>query len=148
MKVLFSKIREADINGVVFEERTLTFEAARPTIVQPSEIMKVPINATIKVQGEVVLNISTHPDLSQKAGELFPGLIAVDENSGELVLELPVRNGGRNPINLRMHDRVAVGHLIPTTKIEPEEYFIDLAPAERPQSTPQKRNDGFKFEVR
>lgn len=148
MKVYFATVKSSDPGGVSFSGGTLQFTVTKPVVIQPSEIMKVPINSVVKVDPGVVLNISTHPDLAVKVGELFPSLVVLDSSSPEVPLELPVRNAGRNPINLMPGNPVAVGHLVPTENIELEEFSIAVATKDRPKSSPPKRNKEIKFEVK
>lgn len=148
MKVYFHKIKKNDPNGVVLAEGVLHFCATRPTVVQPSEIMKVPVNVVVRVVGNVVLNISTHPKLVERAGTLFPALLTLDKMSPEEPLELAVKNEGRNPLHLMPDQLVGIGYLLPIEQIEPEEFSISVASRESPKSKPQKRNKDVKFEVK
>jgi len=148
MKIMVGKVRENEPAGLVLAEGVLHFIAAKPTVIQPSEIMKVPINAVVRIPGGVLLNISTSEELASKAGELFPALIALDNMSGDVVLELPIRNSGRNQINLQIGDVVARGHLVPIEFPTIEEFTIQIPNADRPKTRPQKKNDGIKFEVK
>lgn len=148
MKVYFSKIKDSDPNGIILVEGVLHFCATKPVVVQPSEIMKVPINSAIRVAGKVVLNIGTHPDLAEKVGEVFPGTVTLNELSIVKPLELAVRNAGRNPINIMPEDSVGIGYLVPIEHIEPEEFSIETVQREKMKSTPPKKNRDIRFEVK
>lgn len=134
---------------LLYEDGVLVFLAAKPTIVQPSEIMKVQTGLSVRVPFGYVLNISTAPALAIKAAELFPGLMAVSASEQEVELELPVRNSGRNALNIMAGQTLAVGHVVKTEEInikdfEPQDWKL----VSNAESKPQKKNPNIKFEIR
>lgn len=148
MKVFFHKIKDSIPSGVSVGYGTLQFCATQPIVIQPSETMKVPLNVIIKVEGNVVINVSTHKDMAGRVGELFPALTTIDSNSPEKPLELAVRNNGRNPIHLMAGQPVAVGHLYISEEPELEQFSVSVSSQEKPKSRPPKRNRDIKFEVK
>jgi dUTPase len=134
---------------LLYEDGSLVFLAAKPIIIQPSEIMKVQTGLSVRVPFGYVLNISTAPALSVKAGELFPGLIAVGASITDVELNLPVKNSGRNVLNIMAGQTIAVGHVVKTEEIslkdfEPQDWKV----VSNAESKPQKKNPNFKFEIR
>ncbi|MBD3260982.1 MAG: hypothetical protein GF334_04770 [Candidatus Altiarchaeales archaeon] len=151
MKVYFCKAKENEPGGVDVEERTLYFSAIRPQVIQPSEIMRIPVNVVVKVEDENgILEIKTHPKLSERVGELFPAMICIDKNSPEVPVEIPIRNSGRSPIHLMPRDPIAIGHVLTTEPIEPEDFHYEAPVKKGPlkRSAPQKRNQDVRFEVK
>lgn len=148
MKIYFSKIKDSEPDGVFWSESLLNFGVTHPIVIQPSEIMKVPVNTVIKLQGDVVLSISTHEKLIERVGVLFPPVTTLNSTSSQLPLELAVKNEGRNPLHLMTGQLIAVGYLLPLEKIEPEEFSVSVESKERPKSRPIKRNKDIKFEVK
>lgn len=147
MKLEFANLNKEGFRGVVMTDNGLNLRCIRPTVIQPSEILKVQTETALKVPEGYVLNISTHPDLYEKAGELFPALVALDSSHlGEVIL--PIRNSGRNPLHLMPGDHIAQGHVV---KIERADYqemdWYEPARKPLPQTGPQKR-DPFRFEVK
>lgn len=134
---------------LLYEDGVLVFLAAKPIIIQPSEIMKVQTGLSVIVPVGYVLNISTAPALFSKAGELFPGLIAVSTSEEEVDLILPVRNSGRNALNVMVGQTLAIGHVIKTEEIAIKDFEPrDPQQASNDGSRPQKRNPDFKFLIR
>jgi dUTPase len=134
---------------LLYEDGVLVFLAAKPIIIQSSEIMKVQTGLSVRVPFGYVLNISTAPALAVKAGELFPGLMAVSWSEQEVELELPVRNCGRNVLNIMSQQTIAIGHVIKTEEVnvkalEPQNWKS----VSNAESKPQKKNSNFKFEIR
>ena len=146
MKLGFNNLNTND--GVRIDDDILTFTCVLPIVIQSGEIQKVKIGTIIEVEKGYVLNISTAIGLAEKAGEIFPAYITLDHTySGELFL--PVRNNGRNQLNLMQGIAIAQGYISKVQKIEP--YVLDalsIAESTRTKTTPQKKNTNFKFEVR
>jgi len=141
--------REDSTETLLYENGVLIFLAAKPIIIQPSEIMKVQTGLSVRVPFGYVLNISTAPVLAVKAAELFPGLMAVSASEEEVKLELPVRNSGRNSLNLMARQVIAIGHVLKTEEIEIKDFQPqDWRLVSDKESKPQKRNPNIKFEIR
>lgn len=134
---------------LLYEDGVLVFLAAKPIIIQPSEIMKVQTGLSVKVPFGYVLNIGTAPALSVKAGELFPGLVVVSASEEEVALSLPVRNNGRNALNVMAGQTLAIGYVVKIEDIVIKD-FVPRDPklVSNEESKPQKRNPNFKFEIR
>ena len=148
MKIGIAKIKENDPLGVENKETFLQFTVTKPIVIQPSEIMKVSINAVLKLEKDTVLFISTAPELSSKVCELFPGLITLNNSLEEIILDLPIRNAGRNQVNLFTGDAIAKGYLIPVESLETIEFQSEISNPDRPKTKPQKLNSEIKFEVK
>lgn len=148
MKIYFGKVKNNNLDGIKVVGKAIHFSATKPTIIQPLEIMRIPINYVIQIGEGAVLNISTHPNLTDKVGEIFPALITIDDASKEKPLELAVRNAGRNPINLMPGDLIGIGHLVSTENINPEEIPVDFQVIDKIKSKPPKKNTEVKFEVK
>lgn len=151
MKIYFCKANDNEPGGVDVEERTIYFSAIQPQVIQPSEIMRVPVNVVIKIADDNgILEIKTHPKLSDRVGELFPAIICIDNKSPEVPVEIPIRNCGRNPIHLMAREPIAIGHLLTTEPIEPEDFHYEPPKKKGPtqRSAPQKRNQNVRFEVK
>lgn len=138
-----------DTETLLYEDGVLIFLAAKPIIIQSSEIMKVQTGLSVRVPLGYVLNISTAPPLSVKAGELFPGLMAISPSEEEVELNLPVRNSGRNVLNIMAGQTVAIGHVLKTEEViikdfEPRDWKL----VSDGESKPQKKNPNIKFEIR
>lgn len=141
--------REGDIDTLLYEDGSLVFLAAKPIIIQPSEIMKVQTGLSVRVPYGYVLNISTSSSLSTKAGELFPGLVAISAAEDEVELDLPIRNSGRNPLNIMVGQSLAVGYVVKTEMPEIKDFEPrDWKLVSNNESKPQKKNPNFKFEIR
>jgi len=122
----------------------VTFNCVTPTIIQPSEIHRIKLGVACDVPGGYVLQISTYPELADKAAEVFPALTVIDsKHVGELMLA--VRNHGRDPLNLMPGTPVAVGRLVKPETFDIEGFEYE-APKAQPKSKPQKKNP-FSFEV-
>ncbi len=131
-------------------ENILTLACALPIVIQSGEIQKVKTGIAFRIDKGYVLNISTHSGLSDRAGEIFPALITLDhiDHGVEGELMLPVRNNGRNPLNIMPGQIIARGYVSKVQKIEPYEFEGDVGPEPSKSKTkPQKKNPNFKFEV-
>jgi dUTPase len=149
MKLQIYSTNKDQPHGLRLEEDRLILTASRPSIIQPSEIMKVQTDSFVRVPVGYTLNISTAPELAERAGEIFPGLIVVDSYYGTKSLEVPVRNGGRNPLNLMPGQVVAIGYVTGVSPIEVEEFLPDLGNSKSAKKTgPSRKNPDFKFEIR
>lgn len=147
MKLELANLNKEGYKGAVVSDNVLTLQCIRPTIIQPSEILKIQTEIVLQVPQGYILNISTHPDLYEKAGELFPALVVLDSlHLGEVVLL--IRNSGRNPLNLMPGDFIAQGHVTQMEEIDCQELeWHGPARKSLPQTGPQKR-DPFHFEVK
>jgi len=137
--------------SIEFGENRILFYAARDLIVQPSEIMKVPTDVTIKVPEGFILQLSTHPSLIALASELFPSTIIIGPEDGEYEVIIPVKNNGRNPLTIRSHAAISAGRVLATitTSIEYNSFEPKKVQAVAPASSfPQKRNKDVKFEIK
>ncbi|MCI0528056.1 MAG: hypothetical protein L0Y56_11525, partial [Nitrospira sp.] len=110
MKLEIYNARKGEPVGNVLLNDRLVFSASHPVIIQPAEIMKVQTDLVLILPAGYVLNISTAPELSLRAGELFPGLIVIGSGDKRVSLELPVRNCGRNPLSIMPKQPVAIGY--------------------------------------
>ena len=149
MKLEIYNARKGEPISAVLSGDSLIFSASRPIIIQPSEIIKVQTDLVLNLPSGYVLNISTAPELSLRAGELFPGLIAIGCGDSQLSLELPVRNCGRNPLSIMPKQSIAMGHIVAVEVPQIEEFVPAAQESKEPSSNiPQKKNPGIKFEVR
>lgn len=148
MKVYFTKVDETNSAVAEWDNNRVHFQAAKNIIVQPSEIMKVPTNVIIQVEGNAVLNIITHSQISERAGELFPAFKAIDSTSETVPLILPIRNNGRNPLTIFTGQPLATGYVYIAETLEGELKDFSIAlEKDLPKSRPQKKNPDFKFEL-
>ena len=148
MKIYFNKLDEKGLDGVVWDKTYVCFAVTRPIIVQPSEIMKVPLNLILGIEKGCTLIINTHPDLADRAAEIFPSSVALNDTTDQRPFELAVRNSGRNPLNLMPGELIGRGHIYPTMEIEPTPFSIELEVPEVPKkSSPSKKNVDVKFEI-
>lgn len=133
---------------VAVNDDSLTFACLMPIVIQSTEIQKVRMGIGLQIHKGCVLSISTHSALIDRAAEVFPALISLDHtHGGELFI--PVRNNGRNPLNLLPGQPVANGHLSKIQKIETHEFELDTKPEKSKSKTkPQKKNPNIQFEVR
>jgi dUTPase len=110
--------------------------------------VKVPIGIELQVEKGFALNISTHPALVAKLGEIFPAFVVVDGSHDHQQLGMPVRNVGRNPIQIMVGDLVACGHVVRVEPVDKEEVEFGQVKTPVPQSKPQRKNPDFKFEMK
>ncbi len=145
MKLQYAHTTEEE--GLIVVGDLLVFMCVKPVTVQPSEVVKVQIGVRLQIEHGFALNISTHPALVAKLGEIFPAFIAVSASHDAQQLDIPVRNTGRNPIQIMVGDIVAQGHIVKVEPVDKEE--ADFEPAEVPgsRSKPQRKNPDFKFEM-
>jgi len=123
----------------------LLFYAPRPTIIQPSETIKISMGLGLKINANHVLIINTADELSADACELFPSTKIID---GQEEVILAVRNKGRNQVNIMTGKLIAVGYLLSIKKIELNKSEPTESPKQQPHKTkPQKKNN-FEFEVK
>lgn len=149
MKIQFHNLKGQEISSSLYTEGRFLFTASRPAVVQPAEIIKVQTDLVVRLPTGCILNLSTAPNLYRKVGELFPGLLSFSFADNDVVLELPVRNGGRNPLHLREGEEIAVGYLVKTEKAEIETFSLQ-APKNLSagKSRPPKKNPGINFELK
>lgn len=146
MKLLYSYTGKEE--GLAIVDDALVFMCVKPVTVQPSEVVRVPIGLKLKVEQGFTLNISTHPTLVEKLGEVFPGAIVVNSADGGRQLDIPVRNAGRNPIHIMVGDLVARGYIAKNEPVDGEEIDFASVTKEVTRSKPQKKNPDFKFEMK
>lgn len=145
MKLKWSSKEEA--HGVAVQDNLLTFSCTQPSIIQSAEIQKVKVGMSFQIEKGYVLNISTWPGLYEQAGEVFPALIVLDHtHTGELMI--PVRNNGRNPLNLMPGVVIAQAYVSKVEKLEMEEVAAETPSTKMSKTRPQKKNAGPKFEIR
>jgi dUTPase len=146
MKMSFANLNKDGLHGATVDGNTLFFQCVKPLIIQPAEIQKVHVGIELRIPEGFVLNVSTHPKLADKAGEVFPALTAVDHTHvGEVVI--PVRNNGRNPLSLMVGMVFARGHLVRVEELEFTEEAPTVVPTDLPRTQPQRKNP-FNFEVK
>lgn len=134
-------------HGVVVQDNLLTFGCVEPVVIQTTEIQKVKVGMSFQIEKGYVLNISTCPGLYEQAGEVFPALITLDHtHAGELMI--PVRNNGRNPLNLMRGVVIAQAYVSKVEEVEMEEFEADTPSTKMPRTKPQKKNTGPSFEIR
>jgi len=111
--------------------------------------MKVQTDLLVRVPKGYILTLSTAPELYVKVGELFPASLTIGEHSGDHSLELPVRNCGRDPLNIMPGNPIVVGFLLKTIKPGLSSFNSTvLAERNKPKSKPPKKNSDIKFEIR
>ncbi len=127
----------------------LAFCLDRPTVIQPSEIIKVQTTTIIKVPQGYLLTIVTAPELYNKAGEVFPACLTIDASSNEQALEIPIRNSSRNQLNLMQGNLIAFGYISKIEDIQIGSLKTEQGNVVQPEkSRPQKKQDGnIKFEL-
>lgn len=135
--------------GCLKKDKHLLFFCSRPTVIQPSEIIRAQTDTFIKVEQNTIITLVTHSSLSGKACELFPGTIIIDANHDySKPLEIPLRNCGRNQTNKMPGEPLALGYVSFCEEIELEDLDLSLpSPAEQ-NSVPQKKNVGIRFEIK
>lgn len=147
MKLSFANLNKDGLSGATVEGSALIFQCVKPMIIQPTEIQKVHVGVELRIPEGFVFNISTHPRLIDRAGEVFPALLTLDSTHvGEVVI--PVRNNGRNTLNLIAGTSLARGYLshveeLELLQIEPETVVAEPLPRTQPQ-----RKNPFTFEVK
>jgi len=147
MKLKWSSLSKEGAHGVAVQDSILTFSCTEPAIIQSTEIQKVKVGMSFQIEKGYVLNISTCPRLYEQAGEVFPALIVLDHtHTGELMI--PVRNNGRNPLNLMQGVVIAQAYVSKVEALEMEEFQADTPSTKMPRTKPQKKNTGPSFEIR
>ena len=147
MKIGFREKNKGQNPGTIFHEWSITFTTETPVIVQPAEIIKIQTGIFIKIEwGPEILSINTHPELVSRTGELFGGEMVLHGFAD--YVQIPVRNGGRNPLHLMPGQPIAMGRIVPIQMVFSEQIEVTLPETELSASTPQKRNPGIKFELR
>jgi len=148
VEIQFYKLTKNETPSVAATEDKFVFSVPKPTVIQPAEIIKIQTGLVVKVPKGFVLTLSPHPDLSEKAADLFPSIITVDSYAPEKELALAVRNSGRNQLNLLAGFPFAVGYVSEIRNIETGDFEPDVIKNPvRDQSRPQKKNP-FSFEVK
>jgi dUTPase len=131
------------------EDNIFTFSCAKPIIIQPSEIKKVQTDITLEIDPGFILNIISAPNIYNQAAEVFPGPYVIDQKTPKSILEIPIRNHGRDPLHLMEGSVIARGYLtqvaeIHIKKIEPVTKTRN--PVKRGQ--PSRKGRAVKFEVK
>lgn len=135
--------------GLLVANDTVVLMCVKPIVIQPSEIAQVQTGVILKVETGFVLNFGTHPVLSEKAGEIFPATITLDWTETRSPLTIPVRNGGRNPINIMPGDLIARGYAVKVESVEKtEDTALGKPIPSRRRSKPQKKNPDVTFEIK
>lgn len=148
VKINFYKINKEGSSSVTNDGDRLLFSVPEPTVIQPSEIIKIKTGIIMKVPLGYVITISTYPNLPIEAVELFPAAITIDSCAPGTELELAVRNSGRSQLNLMTGILFAIGYVNETQNIELGEFELDTVPSpSKEKSVPQKK-DSFSFEVK
>jgi dUTPase len=146
MNIGFHNKREVPAN---IENNVLIFSCAKPIIIQPSEIRKVQTDITLRVEPGFVLNIISDPNIYSRDAEVFPGTFVLDSSAPEGLLEIPIRNHGKTPLNLMDGALVARGYLSRIVEISIEE-ITPIGPEKRRRGRirPAQNTTNVKFEVR
>jgi len=148
VEIHFYQTNKNEAPGAAVAEDVVVFTIPKPTVIQPSEILQIQTGIVMKVPPGYVVTLSTHPALSEKAAELFPGVITVDSYAPETELRLAIRNSGRSQLNLMPGFLFAVGYVSQIHNIEVGEFEPDaIANPQKEKSKPQKKNP-FNFEVK
>jgi hypothetical protein len=149
VKVQYYKIDKNAPGSLVADEDRLTFIVPEPTVVQPLEIIRIPLGIVLHLTSKsATLTLHTHPELSQKACELFPSVLVMDHLFPEKELELYVRNSGRNQVNLMQNEKIAVGYVTEIQEFEIEDFAPDFVTQPTlPRTKPQKKGS-FNFEIK
>lgn len=148
VEIHFYQINKNEAPAAAVADDMMVFSTPKPAVIQPAEILQIQTGIVMKVPPGYVVTLSTHPDLSEKAAELFPGVTTVDSYAPEAELKLAVRNSGRNQLNLMPGALVAVGYVSKIHEIEVGEFEPGIiANPQMGKSKPQKKNP-FRFEVK
>ena len=147
MEVLF---HNKDPKGGLKEDgNRIFFTLSQPVVIQPGEIKKVPTGATIKPPVGTIILVSTPESLYSRALEIFPAVLILDYTTPEKVLEIPIRNGGRNQINLKEGEVIATAHLVLVEDWNLQAFSPKTAEENRASKTqPQRKNSDITFEIR
>lgn len=148
MKILYCP-HSPDTKGLVVEGGNVLIYAYGPAIVNPGEIIRVPTNLSLKTEAGYCLIITTHWGLTQRACQMFPALLIIDQNAPDKSLEIPIMNCGRNPLNIMPGQEIAIGKVVAEHPVEltPYEVVREL-PKINKKSSPVKKNPNVKFEVK
>ena len=148
MELGIRNLKEKEPFGVGLEEKSLNFICTEPLIIQPLEIQKMKAQVILDIPDGYVLYINSSSFLVNKAGELFPSIVVLDNNSPKEPLFIDIRNNGRNPLHLMVSNHVAVGRLVKIENITPVNLEVEYPENQLPKkSRPQKKNN-FQFEVK
>jgi dUTPase len=146
MKVLYATDKTGELAVV---NDVFVFTCNKPTEIQPGEIKKVPTGVVLTVDRGYVVNVTTHPALAEKVGQLFPACVTLTYDEPEEYLTFAVHNGGRNPFRLMPGDPIARGFAAPIEPVEKDTYTPKVQePVKMERSTPQRRNADIQFEVK
>jgi len=148
MKVFYHRISQTGTVLYGDSDHILNFPCLQPTIIQPGEIKKVPTGITLKIEKGNILTIYTPSELWQIAAEVFPAVLILDHSAPETPLEIPVRNSGRNQLNLLAGQTVACGIGSKITSIQIQEFEPVSKKTSVVTNRPQKKNPDVKFEIR
>jgi len=147
MKVEFYNTKGKGVDPSLYSQGRFSFKASRPIIVQPSEIMKVQTDLVVRVPEGCILSIVSSHALFRRTGELFPANLVITSMDSDFVLELPIRNCGRNPINIMPEQEIASGFVLASVDVEIGEFDLLAEQSAPKKSSPQKKNSNIKFEL-
>ncbi len=144
MKLEVAKLNKEGSSGLNVENNILEFSCIKPIIVQPSEIQKIQLACILNIPKGYILNISTSSVLYEKAGEIFPALLTLDHSYNDKVV-IPVRNSGRNPLNLMPGMVIAKGYFSKLEKVQTAE--MQAVEISKPVKSKPQRKNPISFEV-
>jgi dUTPase len=115
---------------------------------QPSEIKKVKTGLVLDIPSGYIFSVFSHPSLVDQDVEVFTGQLFFNESfKGELII--PLKNSGRNQINLQPAHPIALGSLSKVENIHVEEFVSAAAGNRNSQGTSaERRGNRIKFEVK
>lgn len=131
------------------EDNILTFECAKPMIVQHNEIKRIPTDITLEIEPGYILTIFTESGLYEKAAEVFPGPYVLDSATPVKLLEIPVRNHAGSPLHIMDGQVIAKGYLTQVSEVQIRE--IEPVTEERhpmKRTRPAPKNPDIKFEIK
>jgi dUTPase len=131
------------------EDNIFTFVCAKPMIVQPSEIKRVPTDVSLEIAEGYVLTLYTPSSLFEHAAEIFPGPYVLDSTADKRILEVPIRNVAGSALHLMEGQVIAKGYLTQVAEVSIKEIEpVQDGRQKMKRTTPQKKNTDVKFEVK
>lgn len=149
MELEFQRLRTDVVGFRYLGNGCVVFQATKPTIIQPSEIMKISAAVILDIPENFILSISTHSFLYEKAAQIFPSVFVLDMNSPKKEIFIPVLNQGRNQLNIMPENPLAVGYLteVPNLTVSQTQLLASQDKNSQP-SRPQKKNADIQFEIK
>ena len=127
--------------------KILLLFCSKAVIIQSAEIQKVSIGMSFEIPEGYVLNISTSPALYEKAAAIFPASIVLDHTDTETT-RIPIKNSGRNPLQIMPGMVIAKGYISKMEEIELYKFGSPTPEEIKAKTKPQKKKDRFEFEVK